>query len=767
MKRSTFYTLALLLITLSASAQFVQVDDSYTAQQLVDVLMANSCTQVSNVTVHGSPTLAHSYGYFSAGTSSFPFTGGVVLSSGSANSVPGPNAATLSDGSDNWAGDADLENAIDTQNTNNATVLEFDFIPLTNNISFDYIFASEEYLSNPPNTAWCDFSDGFAFLIKPVGSTDAYTNLAVVPGSNIPVKVTSVRGAGSCAMANEEYFGSYNNFASPINFNGQTVILTASTSVVAGTAYHIKLVIADQGDTQFDSAIFLGEGSFNASTDLGEDRLLANGNPLCAGESLVLDGTLANAVSYQWFRGGANIPGAVNAQYTVTTPGDYRVETTLLGGCSSAGTITIEYAPVPNTAAITTYQCDDNSDGITDYYFSQISAQVAARPDNYSVLSYHTNQADAAANLNPITTTVPDGPYTNTVANELIYARAQNAYGCVFTIPVVLDTPVPVTTTWPLTGLCDDTDGNDDGFVQFNLNDIADEMLADYPTAVSVNFYTSYDEALRLGNTLPLQFTNTVALVQTIYARLDDAAGCNAVVNVPLQVYSFGAALAPEEAFVCDGHDLTFDAGSGYAAYSWDNTPAQTTQTLTVTQAGTYTVTLTTAEGCEGTKTFTAVRSGRATGATYEINDFRGSGNSITIAAQGSGSYQYSLNGETYQASPIFDNLAAGLYTFYIIDVNGCGPVYSKSFYILDYPKFFTPNNDGYKDTWHIPYMSTRPKIAVTIFDRFGQLITGFTGTSTGWDGTLNGHPLPAADYWFAINLENGDVVKGHFSLIR
>ena len=63
--------------------------------------------------------------------------------------------------------------------------------------------------------------------------------------------------------------------------------------------------------------------------------------------------------------------------------------------------------------------------------------------------------------------------------------------------------------------------------------------------------------------------------------------------------------------------------------------------------------------------------------------------------------------------------------------------------------------------------MSTRPKIAVTIFDRFGQLITGFTGNSAGWDGTLNGNPLPAADYWFAINLENGAVVKGHFSLIR
>ncbi|MFP9098664.1 choice-of-anchor L domain-containing protein [Flavobacterium sp. RHBU_24] len=766
MKRSALYTLALLLITLSANAQYIQVDNTYTAQELVDALMANSCTQVSNATVNGAPSSVASYGYFNAGSSTFPFTGGVVLTSGFANSAPGPNLTTLSEGLNNWGGDNDLENAINTTATKNATVLEFDFIPLTNNISFDYIFTSEEYLQNAPE-GWCNYSDGFAFLIRPVGSSAPYENLAVIPGTNTPIKVTSVRGPGSCPTANAEYFGSYNTVASPINFNGQTVALTAATTVVAGTAYHIKLVIADQDDTQFDSAIFLGEGSFNAGTDIGEDRLLTAGNPLCAGETLVLDGTVSNAVSYQWFKNNAAIAGAVNAQYTVNTAGDYRVEITLAGGCSSSGTITIEYAPVPNTATIRAYQCDDDSDGITDYYFSQISAQVAARPDNYTVLSYHTTQPDAAADVNPILLATPDAPYRNLTPGQLIYARAQNTYGCAFTIPVVLDVPVPVTATWGIVGRCDSTDGADDGFVQFNLNDIAAGMQAAYPTTASVKFYASYDEALKLGATLPLQYTNTIALAETIYARLDDAAGCNTVVAVPLRVYSFGDALAPQEDFVCDGHTLTFDAGTGYAAYSWNTTPVQTTQTLTVTQGGTYTVTLTTNEGCVGTKTFTAVRSGAATGATYQINDFRGSSNSVTIMAEGSGRYHYSLDGQTYQESPEFVNLPSGLYTYYIMDVNGCSPVYSKSFYILDYPKFFTPNSDGYKDTWRIPYMSTRPTIAVTIFDRFGQLITGFTGASSGWDGTLNGHPLPAGDYWFAINLENGEVVKGHFSLIR
>ncbi|MDG1052298.1 MAG: T9SS type B sorting domain-containing protein, partial [Flavobacteriaceae bacterium] len=36
-----------------------------------------------------------------------------------------------------------------------------------------------------------------------------------------------------------------------------------------------------------------------------------------------------------------------------------------------------------------------------------------------------------------------------------------------------------------------------------------------------------------------------------------------------------------------------------------------------------------------------------------------------------------------------------------------------------------------------------------------------------GWDGNFNGRPMPASDYWFRINLEDGREFKSHFSLIR
>jgi gliding motility-associated-like protein len=116
----------------------------------------------------------------------------------------------------------------------------------------------------------------------------------------------------------------------------------------------------------------------------------------------------------------------------------------------------------------------------------------------------------------------------------------------------------------------------------------------------------------------------------------------------------------------------------------------------------------------------------------------------------------------------VFTNLASGRYIVYIQDVNGCGSPLQKTVTVLDYPKYFTPNGDTTHEYWSIPYMRSRPDISVMIYDRYGKVITGFKGgNSPGWDGTLNGNPLPASDYWFVITLEDGQTVKGHFALIR
>ena len=288
-------------------AQNIAVDDTYTAQQLVEnVLISSTCATVSNFAVSGGNfgTGEQSYGYFNAGSSGFPFPEGIVLSTSRAITTQGPNNSLLSEDAGNWFGDNDLEQALGISNTSDATILEFDFIPVTSQISFDYIFASEEYHDAAP----CNYSDGFAFLLKEVGSSNNYQNLALIPSTAIPVKVTTVHpliAAGNgCPAQNEAYFGSYNPSVCPINFNGQTIVMTAKADVIPGTTYHIKLVIADETNPEYDSAIFLKGGSFSVGTDLGPDRLIATNNPICYGDIYTLDATESgtNSCKWDWFR---------------------------------------------------------------------------------------------------------------------------------------------------------------------------------------------------------------------------------------------------------------------------------------------------------------------------------------------------------------------------------------------------------------------------------------------------------------------------------
>jgi gliding motility-associated-like protein len=92
----------------------------------------------------------------------------------------------------------------------------------------------------------------------------------------------------------------------------------------------------------------------------------------------------------------------------------------------------------------------------------------------------------------------------------------------------------------------------------------------------------------------------------------------------------------------------------------------------------------------------------------------------------------------------------------------------SKEITVLSIPKFFTPNNDGYNDYWTVKGMISYPTAELRIFDRYGKLLKELRPNSIGWDGTFNGQPLPASDYWFVFKLEaNTPDKRGHFSLKR
>ena len=116
----------------------------------------------------------------------------------------------------------------------------------------------------------------------------------------------------------------------------------------------------------------------------------------------------------------------------------------------------------------------------------------------------------------------------------------------------------------------------------------------------------------------------------------------------------------------------------------------------------------------------------------------------------------------------MFENVGAGIHDIYIIDKNGCGTI-TKKIAVIGVPKFFTPNGDGYNDFWNVKGVSAifNSKSNIYIFDRYGKLLKQILTSSQGWDGTINGSPMPADDYWFTIKLEDGREAKGHFTLKR
>ena len=770
--KSLLFLLVVFCFFQKAKAQFIKVDDTFNTQHLVEkVLVNSSCAQVSDFSESGdnfTPS-RKSLGFFDANGTAFPFKQGIFLSTWSSNNTPGPYDNQRGGGSKNWGGDADLDAALGISSIN-ASVIEFDFVPLTDYVSFNYLFASNEYQSYFP----CDFSDGFAFLIKEKGSTTPYKNLAVLPGTTTPVSskivhplinpVTTSNGVRpGCPAINENFFNGYNASNSPINYAGQTKVLTAETKVTAGKTYHIKLVVADDREEVFDSAVFIEAGSFNSKINLGPDRLLATNNPICFGESLLLNTNLPATNSFEWFRNGVKIISENQPTYQVTSAGTYRVDVAFSPTCIISEEIKIEYAPdlILNNSSLV--QCDIDADGLTIYDLSTTDAYFKSNDTNITKTIWHLSLTDAQNSSNAITNLTS---FSNTSPNQVLYVKASSKYTCSKIATVTMSTATTVVPSPSPIAICDE-DAIQDGLHPFNLGAlVTPQLLNGLPSGLAADYYLSFADALVEKNKIGPIFTNTQAFQQTIYTRIKNGLDCYGITPVTLVVNTFDPVNFEEETtFLCSGSNLNLSVDSGFSSYLW-NTGA-TTAVITVQQVGSYTITVTNDKGCKKTKTFIVKASEKATYENATVKDFAGNKNSITINYKGIGNYEFSLDGTSYQDNATFTNVAPGSYTISIRDKNGCGITTSDLIYVLDYPRFFTPNGDGFNDTWKINNLGSLPQSRIVIFDRYGKLLKELTTADDSWNGTFTGAPLPSDDYWFQLIFADGKIIKGHFSLKR
>ncbi len=334
------------------SAQ-IRVDYPIDANQLASALTGtSSCIIPTNAIVSGNTSSNKSFGLFTKKTgSTFPFDSGVILST-----RPSKISEDISVSYAPWAiRDNDLEKALGfSYATNNRTFLEFEFEAKTKVLSFNYLFASDEYKNNLTYNP-CDrpeYSDGVAILIKEADNpTSNYENLAVILNDKkekITVSSYTIRpdffmsGVKKCDKKNIDYFDSTFN-SNTINFAGQTKVLEArKDNLIPGKKYKIKFVIAEGPSPAEFSALFIEAGSFTSKIDLGPD--LTNNKALCFGKTHELNSGLAG-ISHKWTKtdsGTTTLLTETSNLLTINQKGTYKAEV-IDTGCTYTGEIKINY----------------------------------------------------------------------------------------------------------------------------------------------------------------------------------------------------------------------------------------------------------------------------------------------------------------------------------------------------------------------------------------------------------------------------------------
>ncbi|VVU99062.1 hypothetical protein FVB9532_00312 [Mesonia oceanica] len=284
------------------------------------MLLNNACLEVSNISISSNVSVAS----FDNNNGDFPISEGVIIRSGEAQYTAGMYTGENISTQQNSNGDADLEEVANSSgqvaDITDVAYLQFDFVPISNKLSFDFLLASNEY-----GEFQCISNDVLAFVLTNLNTGES-NNIGLIPETPIPVSVKNIRDNAynpECSSEYEEYFDVYNvdnPASSTLNMRGHTKVLNASSGLEVGAPYRIRFIIGDSNDPDYDSAIFLAAGSFETKVDLGEDFTL------CGNESFTLDTEIdASVYSHTWKKDDEVIQGETSSSYTVTEGGTYSV----------------------------------------------------------------------------------------------------------------------------------------------------------------------------------------------------------------------------------------------------------------------------------------------------------------------------------------------------------------------------------------------------------------------------------------------------------
>jgi gliding motility-associated-like protein len=263
-------------------------------------------------------------------------------------------------------------------------------------------------------------------------------------------------------------------------------------------------------------------------------------------------------------------------------------------------------------------------------------------------------------------------------------------------------------------------------------------------------------------------FTTPEISANTTYYAEASNNGCINATRQAVDVIIYTPPVVTDELDIvlCESETVLLDAKISGVTYEWST--GEITQTISVSAPGTYTVKVTSPdpENCSSVKKITVIEYEKPIIKNIDINE-----RTVQINLTNHNDYyEFSIDGINYQSSKIFYDVPGGLQTAYVrTRDNICpGETTYATFIVLDIPRFFTPNGDNHNDFWQVNGIENYPQAVITIFDRYGKLIKKLYGSNLTWDGTFEKIPLPASDYWYAIEIDGTmPAFRGHFSLKR
>lgn len=428
-------------------------------------------------------------------------------------------------------------------------------------------------------------------------------------------------------------------------------------------------------------------------------------------------------------------------------------------------------------------------------------ANQVQNPADYSY-SFHLSEAEAESGINPITTGYQ---VTN---GETLYLRVTNintlCYNTGNIAEVIISIePRPVISNTVLSPLVICADENGEATIDLTVRDADIDPNSNNPGSSSVVIYYAGEDHFNDGIAIPDPNNfNTSTTPIIIFAEVIDLTNtCSSLTVQQFEIQTIPIPIVDispwDSAVICidpqtesvittDVSPPVIDTQLSEDLYSFEWTLngvplAFSGSAYTAVQAGQYTVTVSDLNHLAGCTATDSVQIFESNPPQFEVNvlsnAFDGNHSIEVINIQGNGTYEFSVNDGPWQGlengdnSFVFNGLSGGENIVKGREVDGCGEFVVRVT-LIDYPLFFTPNGDGYKEYWNITGLSNQNQARIYIFDRYGKLLKELRPGGTGWDGTYNGNLMPTNDYWFKIEYFEpstgvGKEFKAHFTLKR